>query len=39
MTETLIDSRCPLCQWTGVTDDETCPECGHGLVDYKVVKE
>jgi len=32
----LIDSRCPLCTWTGTTDDAVCPECGHGLVDYEV---
>jgi hypothetical protein len=33
---TLIDSRCPLCTWTGTTDSSACPECGHGLVEYEV---
>jgi len=35
-TETLLDSRCPLCQWAGVTDASECPQCGYGLLDYEV---
>lgn len=33
---TAIDSRCPLCAWAGATDDDVCPVCGHGLIDYEV---
>lgn len=33
---TLLDSRCTHCTWTGQTDRETCPQCGHGLTEYVV---
>jgi len=36
-TETLLDSRCPLCGWAGETDDvHRCPECDYGLVTFEV---
>ena len=35
--ETLLDSRCPLCQWVGVTDASACPQRGHGLLTYEVI--
>jgi len=37
MSETLLDSRCPVCGWTGTTDDTQCPDCGHGLLNYEVI--
>jgi hypothetical protein len=37
MAETLIDSRCPLCNWAGETEGDQCPVCGYGLVAYEVV--
>ena len=36
MSELLLDSRCTFCGWTGKTDLELCPGCGHGLTDYTV---
>jgi len=35
-TETLATDRCPLCGWTGTTDDGRCPDCRYGTVDYKL---
>jgi predicted RNA-binding Zn-ribbon protein involved in translation (DUF1610 family) len=36
MPETLISARCPVCGYTGDTDADLCPDCGHGLVSYRV---
>jgi len=36
MSETLLDSRCSLCGWTGETDAHRCPECDYGLVTFEV---
>jgi len=36
MSTTLLETRCPLCGWTGC-DAKFCPDCGHGLVDYEVI--
>lgn len=33
-----ITHRCPLCAWVGESDDDTCPECGYGLVGYEVLE-
>ena len=35
MSEALCTHRCPLCGWTGDTDD-TCSDCGHGVLPYTV---
>jgi hypothetical protein len=34
--ETLADSPCPLCGWSGETEATECPDCGHGLLRYEV---
>jgi rRNA maturation endonuclease Nob1 len=33
-TETLFTRRCPLC--ARLSDEKTCPYCGHGTVHYTV---
>lgn len=37
MSEQLLSHRCPVCTWAGETDRDTCPECGHGLVEFDLV--
>lgn len=39
MTETLLTNRCNHCGWAGSTDAKQCPNCGHGLTSYEVIKE